>query len=490
MDHKYLISGSSDNKWSGLVLLGIVFLGAVLRLWGLDFQSLWNDELSSMSVGASGSFGSILNLLAKDPTNPPGYYVFLYFVEKFGDSEFILRLPSAICGTLSIGMIYVLGCRLYSWREGLISSALLSFLQCPIYFSQEARPYAILLLLSLVSFNLLFTIFEEVGSNKDASIRVCVAYVLVSVLSCYMHYYGAFIVFLQGVMMIALLYRNFKAVHCLGMVYLAILLAYLPWVVNVINVHLDWLPAPGGIAESFTGYIQMLFNYSPYLFLLAIVLYFFVLVRCFREIFAGHVKKDFFLLGWLILPFVAVFLISRFTSFHVMGYRYLTIFSPAAYLLFSRAIVLLPFGFFIKWIGLVVMSVSLLCHLIFGLHYYSRPTKEQFREAVGYIIQNDRFSTKSIVIGSVWNHDYLDYYFKKGKSNKRLSYILNYDRVSSFYSVEHSVSDYVWYIHMNVPCDYEFIGLMRKSMIEVMSKDFIGGKVYLFKRKSLAEGSV
>ena len=54
--------------------------------------------------------------------HPPGYLTLLYLATNvLGDSEAMLRLPSALAGTLWIPAMFLLGRRLFGPEEGLIA---------------------------------------------------------------------------------------------------------------------------------------------------------------------------------------------------------------------------------------------------------------------------------------------------------------------------------------------------------------------------------
>ena len=72
-------------------------------------------------------------------------------MQIFGQSEFSVRFPALIFGVLSIFMIYKLGKALFNPEIGLISALILAVSPFQIHYSQEARPYSLLMLLSLIS---------------------------------------------------------------------------------------------------------------------------------------------------------------------------------------------------------------------------------------------------------------------------------------------------------------------------------------------------
>ena len=133
--------------WALLALLAIMLLGAVLRFYGLGFQSLWGGELASWDFGGRDTISRVV----RDGSQPPLYFLVLHFARWiFGDSEWALRLPSAVAGWLCIPAIYLLGKKFYSEREGIMAALFLAVLWPPVYYSQEARPYAMLILLSIL----------------------------------------------------------------------------------------------------------------------------------------------------------------------------------------------------------------------------------------------------------------------------------------------------------------------------------------------------
>jgi len=131
---------------ASITLLLLTLLAAAVRFYALDRQSLWFDEVCSWH---SASYNSLSGLWQGDRAwnmYPPGYdFALKCAMLVFGDSEWALRLPSALAGTLSVPLIYILGTRLFSHREGLLTAVFLALSIFPIYFSQEARPSAALL---------------------------------------------------------------------------------------------------------------------------------------------------------------------------------------------------------------------------------------------------------------------------------------------------------------------------------------------------------
>jgi len=78
--------------------------------------------------------------------HPPLYYALLHFWLALGDSEAVLRLLSALCGTLTIPLMYGLGHTIGGHRLGLLAALLLAISPFHVQFGQETRMYALLTL--------------------------------------------------------------------------------------------------------------------------------------------------------------------------------------------------------------------------------------------------------------------------------------------------------------------------------------------------------
>jgi 4-amino-4-deoxy-L-arabinose transferase-like glycosyltransferase len=121
-------------------------LGAALRAYRLGQNSLWIDEYASL-VTARFPLGEISSAaLHDDAFEPPLYFWLLHLVVgALGDSEKALRLASAVAGTLTIPLIALLIRELgESPTVAVFSAGLLALSPLHLWYSQEARPYALL----------------------------------------------------------------------------------------------------------------------------------------------------------------------------------------------------------------------------------------------------------------------------------------------------------------------------------------------------------
>jgi len=93
------------------LLLAIVALGGFLRFHQIGSKGLWLDESFSVWLGWQ-PVGRMLAWLINIDQHPPLYYTLLHWWMLLGDSAATVRAFSALCGTLTIPVVYLLGRRL------------------------------------------------------------------------------------------------------------------------------------------------------------------------------------------------------------------------------------------------------------------------------------------------------------------------------------------------------------------------------------------
>ncbi len=134
--------GEDSRVWDGLLALLLV-LAAYLRLRDLDRTSLWYDEAVSWHQ-SNGSLTALLEQVAQDNYPPLHNMVLWLAIPVLGDWETALRFPSVLFGTLAVWLVYLLGKMLGDKPVGLLSAALLALSPFHIWYSTEARMYALL----------------------------------------------------------------------------------------------------------------------------------------------------------------------------------------------------------------------------------------------------------------------------------------------------------------------------------------------------------
>ena len=114
-----------------------------------------------------------------------------------GYSEFAVYLLSVIASVMAVAVIYHLGNLLFDYRVGLLCAFMLAFSAYYIYWSRSARYYALMVLLSSVSF--LFLYWALVTNHR----RAWLAYALFRTLSLYNHLTALWIFAGEGIFTLA-----------------------------------------------------------------------------------------------------------------------------------------------------------------------------------------------------------------------------------------------------------------------------------------------
>jgi 4-amino-4-deoxy-L-arabinose transferase-like glycosyltransferase len=163
-----------------LPLALITLLGGVLRFYRLDHQSLWMDEVLTV-LSSHTSLASVLFDPPVDPNIPPLYYLLMSALQGLGDSEIALRMPSAVVGVLSIPLMYSVA-RQWLGRTALLAALLLAVSPLHVWYSQEARPYALLIFLALLGVR-----FLQQGLASRAALAPRIGFAVTMAAAFYVH---------------------------------------------------------------------------------------------------------------------------------------------------------------------------------------------------------------------------------------------------------------------------------------------------------------
>ena len=135
----------------------------VVFCFDIGRDALWTDELMTWNeVFRQGGLLDMVAATAARHNQPPLYYVLLWFWgNALGTTETLLRLPSAVFMAACVPILYKFGRA--AGGPWIAFFACQFFIFCPvsILFAQEARPYALYCLLSLVSLAFLVSILRR-----------------------------------------------------------------------------------------------------------------------------------------------------------------------------------------------------------------------------------------------------------------------------------------------------------------------------------------
>jgi mannosyltransferase len=171
-----------------LPVVGLTTLAAVLRFSFLNRQSFWFDEAVTVELSQK-SLSGMLAALPDTESTPPLYYVLVWAWSRLiGPSEAELRALSALFGTATVPVAYAVGRLLVSHRAGLYTAALVTCSPFLVWYSQEARGYAVFLALSTLA----LLVFAHALLRPSS--RGFALWAVVAALALATHYFSVFLV--------------------------------------------------------------------------------------------------------------------------------------------------------------------------------------------------------------------------------------------------------------------------------------------------------
>ena len=199
---------------SSAAIAGLTAAAAAIRFVPLGVQSFHHDEVITVMRVLPGSFGHMLHEVVSSESNPPLYYVLAWgWAKAFGRDEWGIRSLSALIGTLTVPVGYAIGRQLSGRRVGLILMALLAFDPMLIWYSQEARSYALLVFFGALSF-LFFLRALDTRCGRDLAL-----WAVSSALALCSHYFAFFAVGIEAVWLAVALRDRWKVLlPALGLV--------------------------------------------------------------------------------------------------------------------------------------------------------------------------------------------------------------------------------------------------------------------------------
>lgn len=186
-------------------VLALTAVALLARVATLDVQSFWSDEAATVDV-LRHSFGGMLDAVWEGESTPPLFYVLAWaWAQLAGTGEVALRLPSAVLGAATVPLVAVLAARAAGGpltggtalrerpgRAAVLAAALAASGPLMVWYGQEARAYALLMLLATASTLALLRALEEPSRGRLA------AWAALAVAAFWAHHFALFLVVGQG----------------------------------------------------------------------------------------------------------------------------------------------------------------------------------------------------------------------------------------------------------------------------------------------------
>ncbi len=388
------------------IIILIVLISIILRFFNYFEIAFTHDEFSALFRLNFESFSELIEKGVKKDGHPAGIQVFLYYWTKlFGYQEWIVKLPFAVFGVMSVYLIYLIGKKWFNETVGLLSASYIASIQFTIMYSQIARPY-----ISGMFFSLLMVHYWSnlmISSEKNFN-RNYILFIISTSLCSYNHHFSLLfsaIVFVSGIFFI---HRKYLIKYLISG--LIIFVLYIPhlkiffYQLSVGGVE-GWLGKPQN--DFLFEFIHYIFNYSIYAIFLVIAIIFFGLFHFKKDAF--NVKLIILSFVWFIIPFLIGFFYSRYVS-AVLQYSVLIFSFPMLFFVL--------FGFIRSQntkINLIIVSAIFLTNilsLVYGRKHYDLFYKSIYKQIlIDYKnIKKDNSNTVYIID----SHEKIsDYYISK-----------------------------------------------------------------------------
>jgi mannosyltransferase len=187
-------------RWTLPAAIAISLLAAVLRMFPLS-ESLWLDELHTAWC-AVGPQDELPARAAMGNQSPLYFWLQWLLITFLGASEFSLRLPSFLAGSLLSLASYLLARRWQLETAGLIAAGLIAVDPLSIFYATEARPYALVQLLALVHVALTLEVAEQPRPVWRA------AWIAVAAILFHLHYTTALLIAAEAAFLFTLFLKQ------------------------------------------------------------------------------------------------------------------------------------------------------------------------------------------------------------------------------------------------------------------------------------------
>jgi uncharacterized membrane protein len=176
-----------DHAW--IAVTAATACALALRL--VLVRSVWVDEAISVHQAHMSLAGMLHNLRATD-NHPPLYFLLLWAtVRLIGSGQLAVHVPTIIAGTLLVPAIYLTGRELFDRRTGLLAAGLSTIGPLLVWYSQEARPYALFMLFATLA------VWAQLRIIRDGRNRYWALYGALTVALLYTHYFSVIPIAIQ-----------------------------------------------------------------------------------------------------------------------------------------------------------------------------------------------------------------------------------------------------------------------------------------------------
>lgn len=331
---------------------GFLGLGAALRIYNFWGPDLWTDEYGTWWAVA-GDWGEMTDRVIRYAGQSPLYYALVKLVtDALGASPATLRLLSVACGIVTVGLAYPLGTRIFGDRHpGVLAVAAFALSERFIWYSLEARPYALALLCTVLSF------LAFVALLDSARLAHRVGYVVATLGAFYVHYLFGVAVLVQVLYLCLVRGTAWLRERAWAAMFLALGLLSLPGLAHLVVVFgrrqaMDWAPPNEAFAP-----VRLIIQFlEPAVF--SAVAFAVLAVGREKESDAVRPGGQGLVLLWFLAPVVLFSVLPPLAGVNLLQRRYILVAAPAAILVVAWLMATARRTGWLRWVPVGVFVVT------------------------------------------------------------------------------------------------------------------------------------
>ena len=462
------------------VFLLILLVGIFVRIIFMSYHGLSNDELSAWYRAGFTSWNEFWYFgVSHGDMHPVFYQALLWcWIRFFGDSDWIIRIPSLLFFVANMLLIYHIARKHFSDQSAYLPLILYLGSSFLIVNTTLARPYnsgSFFILLAFLS-------ILEIAQSHKRSLKWIFVLMFAFLGAMLSHYFAFLTAAVLGLLALIML-ENRKRLDVVIAGFLAVI-AFLPHL--TVTLHqlnrggLQWLAPPSW--NWFLQVVVQLMNNSVWLSLLLLLI---VVIAIFKKNQAAKNTLA-FRLAWLLF-FCVLFLGYAVSYFFTPVLRELVV-------LFILPFPLMALGHVLQWskqfslaVGIMLLSHSFTSDSILGFHHfgdfkYLSKEINAIHAKFGYDSITHAANTNNVV--------YINYYIKEDLTEK----IKNWDdpkTVNQLYArVQLAKTPYFLYVLNNAYHSEQFLEVIRSRYpIILLNKRFGNTRLLLFEQKVGAQNN-
>lgn len=176
------------------ILAFILIVGVILRVLNLSDYEMQLTEQHTLTQMMSENSDELFLVNPQTERYAPVYDTTVkFYTVMAGLSLLNMRIPSILAGLVAIGLMFVIGRRLYSEDTGLVASGIFAFIWTATEASRTAGPDIFLVLMILISGYLFGQILTETTRRTGPELQTWLGFTLVLTILAYTHQFGVFL---------------------------------------------------------------------------------------------------------------------------------------------------------------------------------------------------------------------------------------------------------------------------------------------------------